>query len=595
MKNCRNYSRMLFTQWKSFSSFSFFLGFFLLMTNSTYAKENNQAQGVSSPLHIAKKLDTQFSSEKSSVSQFILREMPSTWNLADNNSGDEIPKSSKTDEPGSIFKHVNYNNNDIISDSLSQIPKVYQLQDVAPGDWAYEALRNLVERYGCIAGYPDNTFRGNRTLTRYEFAAGLNSCLEQVGDLIADNSSHLASREDLEILQRLAQEFQTELSTTSRRVNNLEGRVVFLENHQFSTTTKLWSEIIFASAQVFGEENAATREDLDEQTTFGYRVRQSLLTSFSGKDRLRIRLQSGNFASSRGGSNITNLNFGSNTNDELRLNKLEYYFPIGTHTRVWLATHNMNLDDVADTLAPFTNEYATGSVSQFGGYAPIYWTSSGAGAAISHEFNNQLNLVAYYSAGHANDPSEGQGLFNGQYVAATQLTFKPSDGATIGLVYAHSYFPGADTGYVSGGAGSALADDPFEGNATSTDSVAVLGTWRVLPAFNLEGWGMYTKAEAQGGSRDGDTADIWNWKLSVAFPDLFKEGNVGVLTVGNPPKAYNVEGGSEDEETAWFFEAFYRYQLNDYVSLTPAVFVITNPEDHRDPLWVGVLRLSFTF
>ena len=106
---------------------------------------------------------------------------------------------------------------------------------------------------------------------------------------------------------------------------------------------------------------------------------------------------------------------------------------------------------------------------------------------------------------------------------------------------------------------------------------------------------MYTRAKAQGGTRDGDTADIWNWKLSLAFPDLFNKGSVGVLTVGNPPKAYNVEGGEEDDETAWFFEAFYKYQFNNYISLTPGVFVITNPEDNRDPLWVGVLRLSFTF
>jgi hypothetical protein len=485
--------------------------------------------------------------------------------------------------------------NEIDSDSLDQVTNVSQLRDVSPGDWAYEALRSLVERYGCIAGYPDGTFRGNRAMTRYEFAAGLNSCLQQIEQLITGNTGNFARREDLETLQRLVQDFQPELTAIGARVDKLEERVAFLEDRQFSTTTKLRSEIIFAAADVFGNENAATGNDLNEQTTFSYRVRQSFLSSFTGKDRLRIRLQSANFASSRGGSNITNLNFGSNTNNDVRLNKLEYRFPIGDNTRVWLTTHNMNLDDVADTLAPFTNEYATGSLSQFGGYAPIYWTSGGAGAAISHNFSNKLNLVAYYSAGNANNPNEGQALFNGQYVAATQLTFRPSDNAAIGLAYANSYFPGADTGYVSGGAGSALADNPFQGNATSTDSVAVLGTWRIIPALNLEGWGMYTRAQAQGGTRDGDTADIWNWKLSFAFPDLFKEGNLGVFTVGNPPKAYNIEGGAEDDETAWFFEAFYKYQFNEYISLTPAVFVITNPEDNRDPLWVGILRLGFTF
>ncbi|GAB4180608.1 MAG: iron uptake porin [Coleofasciculaceae cyanobacterium] len=568
----------------------------LLIANRTHARENSPERAAYSPLQTADTVDTQVFLTETSVSPLPSQTIPSNSNLVEQTSANEIAETpSAISDTTNILEQVNLYSNDINTDALDRVTNVSQLRDVSPGDWAYEALRSLVERYGCIAGYPDGTFRGNRAMTRYEFAAGLNSCLQQIEKLIADSTSNLASREDVETLQRLVQEFTTELATIGARVDKLEGRVAFLEDHQFSTTTKLSSEIIFATAQVFGEENAATGNDLNEQTTFSYRVRQSFLSSFTGKDRLRIRLQSGNVASNRGGSNITNLNFGSNTNNDFRLNKLEYRFPIGDNTRVWLATHNMNLDDVADTLAPFTNEYATGSVSQFGGYAPIYWTSSGAGAAISHNFSNKLNLVAYYSAGNANNPSDGKSLFNGQYVAATQLTFKPSDNAAIGLVYANSYFPGADTGYVSGGAGSALADNPFQGNATSTDSLVVLGTWRIIPALNLEGWGMYTRAEARGGSRDGDTADIWNWKLSFAFPDLFNKGSVGVLTVGNPPKAYNVEGGREDNETSWFFEAFYKYQFNEYVSLTPAVFVITNPEDNRDSLWVGVLRLSFTF
>ena len=34
--------------------------------------------------------------------------------------------------------------------SMSQVTSVSELQDVSPTDWAYEALRSLVERYGCI-------------------------------------------------------------------------------------------------------------------------------------------------------------------------------------------------------------------------------------------------------------------------------------------------------------------------------------------------------------------------------------------------------------------------------------------------------------
>ncbi|HEY9851610.1 MAG TPA: iron uptake porin [Leptolyngbyaceae cyanobacterium] len=485
------------------------------------------------------------------------------------------------------------------SDPMNQVTGVSQLRDVSPEDWAYQALQSLVERYGCIEGYPDRTFRGNRALTRYEFAAGLNACLQQIESLIAATNTDNKNPSllgDIETLRRLTEEFQTELTTLRNRVDQLERRVTMLESTQFSTTTKYSAEIVFAAAGVFGEENAATGDDLDEQVAFGYRVRQSFLTSFTGRDRLRIRLQSGNLFDARGGSNITNLNtFGSNSSNDVRLNKLEYRFPIGNSTMVWLTAHNMNLDDVADPLAPFTNSAVTGANSGFGAYAPIYYTSFGAGAGISHDFTKQLNLALYYSAGNSGSPNEDSGFFNGQYVAGSQLTYKPSNDTAIGLVYTHNYFPGKDTGFVSGGVGSALADDPFQGNATSTDNFGIVGTWRITRSLNLEGWGIYTRATARGGTRDGDTADILNWKLSLAFPDLFKEGNLGVLTVGNPPQAYRVEGGLEDDETAWFVEAFYTYQVNDYVSITPGVFLITNPEDNREPLLVGILRLGFSF
>ena len=52
--------------------------------------------------------------------------------------------------------------------SLDQVTSVTQFSDVYPTDWAYQALANLVETYGCVAGYPNGTFRGNRAMTRYE-------------------------------------------------------------------------------------------------------------------------------------------------------------------------------------------------------------------------------------------------------------------------------------------------------------------------------------------------------------------------------------------------------------------------------------------
>ena len=74
------------------------------------------------------------------------------------------------------------------SDDVGQVTSVSQLSDVQPTDWAFQALQSLVERYGCIAGYPNGTFRGNRSATRYEMAAALNACLDQISDSLCIQS-----------------------------------------------------------------------------------------------------------------------------------------------------------------------------------------------------------------------------------------------------------------------------------------------------------------------------------------------------------------------------------------------------------------------
>lgn len=44
------------------------------------------------------------------------------------------------------------------------------IADVWPTDEYYPAVKNLVERYACLTGYPDNTFQPRRVATRGEVA-----------------------------------------------------------------------------------------------------------------------------------------------------------------------------------------------------------------------------------------------------------------------------------------------------------------------------------------------------------------------------------------------------------------------------------------
>ncbi|MDB9314552.1 iron uptake porin [Spirulina sp. CS-785/01] len=142
--------------------------------------------------------------------------------------------------------------------SMNQFPGATQFSDVSPGDWAFQALDDLIRRYDCLKGYPDGTYRGNRALSRYEFAAGLNACLQQIERLIAETTAEFATREDLETLRRLLQEFEAELATLGTRVDNLEARVAFLEDNQFSTTTKLNGEVIGELSSAVADERAYT-------------------------------------------------------------------------------------------------------------------------------------------------------------------------------------------------------------------------------------------------------------------------------------------------------------------------------------------------
>ncbi|MFN9694467.1 MAG: iron uptake porin [Synechococcaceae cyanobacterium] len=107
-----------------------------------------------------------------------------------------------------------------------QVTSISQFSDVKPTDWAYQALSNLIERYGCVAGYPNGTYKGGQAMTRYEAAALLNACLDRISEVTDE-------------LKRLMKEFEKELAVLRGRVDGLEAKVGELEATQFSTTTKL--------------------------------------------------------------------------------------------------------------------------------------------------------------------------------------------------------------------------------------------------------------------------------------------------------------------------------------------------------------------
>jgi hypothetical protein len=482
------------------------------------------------------------------------------------------------------------------SGAMSQVTSVSQLSDVRPTDWAFQALQSLVERYGCIVGYPDGTYRGNRALTRYEFAAGVNACLDKITELIG-STGNLVTRDDLAILQRLQEEFAAELATLRGRVDGLEARTAELEANQFSTTTKLAGEAIFAVSDTFVGDGIAFDDDQDDTVTnLGYRVRLNFNTSFTGRDLLRTRLQAVNVArydrATATGTNMARLAFDGEEGSQFTLDELYYRFPIGGAT-VFVGPKGLDLDEIADVVTPF-NSTGTGAISRFGVRNPaVFRGPQGAGASLTFNLGS-LRATAGYLAGDSDapNPAEGRGVFNGSFSALGQVGFfsRPFD---LAFTYTRKYNRAGDVG-IMGGTGSSLANRPFGQAPTESDNYGVQVNFKPSRSFQLGGWYGYTKAQQlRGGNND---ATIQNGAITLALADFGRQGNLLGFVFGVPPKVTESDV-ARNRNTSYHLEGFYRFQVNDFVSVTPGVYVILNPEhnNRNDDIWVGLLRTTFSF
>jgi Carbohydrate-selective porin, OprB family/S-layer homology domain len=472
-------------------------------------------------------------------------------------------------------------------------------------------LQSLVERYGCIAGYPNGTYRGNRALTRYEFAAGLNACLDRVNELIATATADIVTKQDLATLQRLQEEFSAELATLRGRVDSLEARTSELEANQFSTTTKLVGEAIFNVADAFGDTRVGGA-DLESNTTFSNRVRLNLYSSFAGKDQLQVRLNAANIVSNSGvtGTNMTRLGFDGDTGNGVEIDKVNYAFNFNDALRVKVEATGAELYENINVFHPDFASSGRGAISRYGRFSPIYRQGSGgAGVTVTFNPSGALSLSGAYLAPRSSNPNDGFGVFDGDYAAFGQIAFQPSKAFNIGFTYAHTYDGGRDPDLttagnpndinLTGSTGSGFALRPFgSGVATSANHYGIQASFQPSSALTVAGWAGYTTAKSEAGATRGSDADLFYWAASLGLKDFGREGNVLGVIFGQPPRVTNNDIATrEDPDTSYHLEGLYRVKLSDNIAVTPGVLVIFNPEhnDANDTIYVGTLRTTFTF
>ena len=533
---------------------------------------------------------------------------------------------------------------------VSQVTSVSQLSDVRPTDWAFTALQSLVERYGCIAGYPDSTFRGGQALARYEFAAGLNACLDKINEIISAGLADKVSQEDLATLQKLQEEFAAELATLRGRVDALDAKTAKLEAQQFSTTTKLSGLAFFnltgatASAPVRAERSlgnpgspfaAPTRvggvpttvNRSNPNLTFGYYLFLNLTTSFTGKDALVTQLVTGNGNSpaynfvSAGYTNTWGTPFLDQTGvpsaNTFNIRELFYSFPVASNVNVAIGPR-LNFYRYFDGNR-FTN-FLTGATSfNSNGSTLSNSVDRGSGAVVTWTINPQFRFTAAYLGENTEflnpavpnfntSSNPNKGLFGGTNTLSAELVYSPSRDANIRFLYTRSNIK-TNGGLIGGATAEPLpygfADDGLGGpiNNATADSFVLNFDWLVTKGFGVFGRYSYgsTNISPLNPAVQGGSVNVNAFQFGLAFPDLFKESALAVLSFVVPHsyssgRNFLLSGGG-DGANQYDLELSYYYPISRNIAIVPAFYAIFNPNSFstNPTVFVGNLRTQFSF
>lgn len=562
---------------------------------------------------------------QSTKADVALAPVPNSTNASPNTTA----ASARVEAERETLQQVNQFSNELQVNQIAQVTSVSQLSDVKPTDWAFTALQSLVERYGCIAGYPDKTYRGQRAMTRYEFAAGLNACLDKINEILTTGLADKVSKEDFAAVQKLQEEFAAELAALKGRVDTLEAKTVQLEAQQFSTTTKLTGWAVFNVTGAGGDNvrretgrRVGGRPEIETVTrkpnvTFSGLAWLTLQTSFTGKDSLITQLAAGNGVSpantyvSAGQFNNTGVPYfdqtsGANANSFI-LRELSYNFPVfGDKTRL-IVGPRLNFYKYFDGNR-FTSIFDGGSFNMVDSTF-LSGVNRGAGAVITHSFNDNLDFALGYLAESNefftnNDAANpNRGLFGGTNILSAELTFKPTKDINLRLHYSRYNLQGDVLSTLGGEPLRGILDDGFGGSLNNAQSniYAFNFDWLISNGFGLFGRYAFndTNVNAAIASRSGNI-NAQTFQVGLAFPDLFKEGAKATISFLMPNsitsgKKFFVSGAG-DGGTQYDLELSYYLPLTKNIAIVPNFYYIFNANNFSgNNFWVGNVSTRFSF
>jgi hypothetical protein len=118
---------------------------------------------------------------------------------------------------------------DTVAAAPIDVAQANPFSDVPENSWAYDAVRQLAAA-GLVTGYPDNTFKGNRPMTRYEMAVLVNRAVNAIQSKIAQAGAGSVKQADLDALKRLIDAFRPELAQVQAALRALQAQTAALSS-----------------------------------------------------------------------------------------------------------------------------------------------------------------------------------------------------------------------------------------------------------------------------------------------------------------------------------------------------------------------------
>ena len=443
--------------------------------------------------------------------------------------------------------------------------------NVQPGDWAHQSIKDLANSRGCDVNVSD------KSLTRFEAAAIINSCLGDVAEVT-------------NIERSLIDEFSSELALLRGRVDGIEARMNEFEAGSFSDTTTLDGKAVFLIGAVDGN------DDLDdgdtERTSAAYVYQMNLNTSFTGDDNLYVRLKSGagwsNFMSKPG--NYNNEAY-SGTENALAVDKIWYTFPLGDQFTATVGPRIENYYMLAATPSVYKPKVL--KAFRFGGHGAAFGASTSTGLGLKFEADN----------GFASSIT-----VNSKGAAGTNGFLTKQDENKLNVMAAYT----ADNYHLSA-TYTTQSNNWDAWHYFSTDSI----DGDTTPGFDADGWalrawfrpdetgtaipsvsvGYDTLSFAGTGSANGYT-EAEGYSVAFNWSDMFQADDTIGIAIGQPMRGTKNTTASTKDSTPFLWEAYYSFRPNDSIEVTPGIFGgsdVRGVSDKQDDIFGAVLSTTFRF